>query len=533
MHPTLIAVASTLFQRLASAPAPGDTPPPPATRFNGLRLFAGNGEAWQAKRALIAEATATLDLAYFIVEPGDATTAQLLQDLRAAARRGVRVRLLADYLMTVRQTDALRALAAEPGLQVRQYGAPPPDWLQALAEAGIDADAFITGLSAGNASQVVAALQGSPLFPRRWIDALRAPAQAPSASPLAQAAQVFGHLAGLAREPLGWFADGLPAAGPLHQLPAIVAGLHTFLHRTHHKLLLADGRRFIMGGRNLADAYQRPDPPQGHPFWDLDIHAQDSRPASLEHLAAFEALWAAGHDVAGAAAPPATVAVVAAEPAAPAPALPAPGGPVRTLADLDGCIVNGLSGPGEAAITDTYVRHVRALAASGAGGTIDIVSAYLFLDDDGRSSPALRALRACLLEAAAAGITVNLRTNALATTDLRPVNAAFYRQAAALIAGGIRVFELKPGHGSLHAKAAAIGDDVLLIGSYNMDPRSELYDSNNLIVLRDPTGAATATFRSLFVEPDCWAPLTAEAAAQLQQETAQSARRTLLFEPLL
>lgn len=505
-----------------------------SARFRELRLLTDNAAAWQAKRALIRGAERSLELAYFILED-DASSRALLDDLRNAAERGVQVRLLLDHLMAWRHTALLQRCAAGSSLQIRLFRPPAASWRQAMDKAGIDTERFLVGLSGPDTGLLLQSLTAHPRVPASWADALRRIAQAPAELRLAHVLQVLAQLQQLAQGALAGSTPGVgDMAEALARLQAIVAGLRTYLHRTHHKLLLADQRRFIMGGRNLADAYHRSDAAGQTPFQDTDLQACDSRACSAEHLAAFETLWAQGVDVRDTAAPK-----LVAQPAQHAPQACVPGAfdqATRSLPDLDGFVVNGLPGStGQSAITDAYSDAIRRFTARGQPGRIDIVSAYLFLDDgQERSSPTLQALRQSLLDAAAVdGITVNLYTNSLASTDLRPVNAAFYQCMGALIAGGIRIHELRPGHGSLHTKAAAIGDDCLLIGSYNMDPRSELYDTNNLIVLHDPQGQATQALRAAWTEPACWTRVTAQAAAALQAQTAEAAQHFALLRRLL
>ena len=498
-------------------PAADDPPIAQFAQFTQIRLLTDNDEAWRAKRALIASARSSLDLAYFIVED-DASTAALLQGLVAASRRqpAVQVRLLVDYFMSYRQRALLQALAAHPGIEVRRRGAPSEALRSALQAAGIDGPRFIAGLTTSNPRMVLAAVAPSTLFPPEVTALLAGMAQQPDQAMGAGAMQVLHALAPSDAPP--WLASP--------QVQQIVGELRRFLHWTHHKLLLADGRCFIMGGRNLADAYHRNAPARVRPFQDTDVQACDASGSSLAQRTAFDALWATGVDVRQ----PDPLHM---EPVPPMDAHAAPAEPLRRhafvrvprqLPDLQGYLVNNLpaaGGGGDAAITEAYVARIRALTARGAPGVIDIVNAYLFLSGE---SAGLAALRDSLLAAAQAGIAVNIRTNSLASTDLQPVNRVAYQTLDALIAGGIHIFELQPGLGSLHTKAAAIGDDWLLVGSYNLDPRSELYDSNNLLALRDPSGRATAAFRKARVDCACWTLLTPASAAEWKRQTEQGAK---------
>ncbi len=509
-------------------------------RFTGVRLLTDNDDAWQAKRHLIHTARRTLDLAYFILEV-DGSTTRLLLDLVAAAQRGVKVRLLVDYFLTFQQAPVLRTLAAVPNISVRRYGPPTRGWLAALQAAGIDSDGFVKGLMATNGAMMAAALKGNTLFQARVSDALGALQGQPGQSAVGFSQQVLSAVSpaadgGPANAALALAAgsaatDRVAALQKVATLIEIVRGLKQYLHRSHHKLLLADGRRFIMGGRNLADVYQcTVPPPPGRAFQDTDILARDGLPGGSGHRQAFEQLWAHAH----------TADITRPDPLDKRPAQPLadwqplalavascqPGAQFKRglkLPDMDGTLLDNMpTDKGDATITRAYTDRIRQYVASGQTGAIDIVSAYLFLLDDDRDSPALLALRTAMLDAAQAGITVNIYTNSLESTDLKPVNLAAYPKLIALIEGGVNVFELDVDQGSLHTKCAAIGDHCLIVGSYNMDPRSELYDTNNLVVLEDAGVQAAAVFRASRIAGLKWTALTADAARQLAAKAPAS-----------
>nr|AEQ20332.1 phosphatidylserine/phosphatidylglycerophosphate/cardiolipin synthase [uncultured bacterium EC5] len=539
-----------------NSPLPAGTAQP---RFTGVRLLADNDEAWLAKRHLIGQAGRTLDLSYFILEV-DGSTSRLLLDLIAAAGRGVRVRLLVDYFLTFAQAPVLRMLAAVPNIAVRRYGPPSPGWLAALDAAGIDRDGFIKGLMSTNGAMMAAALKGNTIFPARVADTLGALRAEPGQSGAGFSMQVLAAVAPAAEAGLAGAADGDAASGSaalaalgqaagiavpdrtaaLRQVATviqIVRGLKQFLHRSHHKLLLADGRRFIMGGRNLADAYQcTVPPPNVRAFQDTDILAHDGSPGGSGHQQAFEHLWTHPHTADIAQADP-----LDERPAQPLAelqrvAVPAPdlerGASFRRgleLPDVDGTLVDNFpADKGDATITRAYTERIQQFVASGQPGAIDIVSAYVFLVDDDRDSPALLGMRNAFLAAAKAGIKVSIYTNSLDSTDLKPVNRAAYPKLIELIGAGVNVFELDKDQGSLHTKCAAIGDTCLIVGSYNMDPRSELYDTNNLLVLEDASGEATAAFRSARISALKWSRLTVDEAQRLAGESkpASTARLT-------
>jgi len=85
---------------------------------------------------------------------------------------------------------------------------------------------------------------------------------------------------------------------------------------------------------------------------------------------------------------------------------------------------------------------------------------------------------------AARGMDVQVLTNSLAATDVPIVHAGYKRHRGPLLAGGVQLFELKPGAAvtgkelfgssgaSLHTKAFVVDGERGFVGSFNFDPRS-------------------------------------------------------------
>ncbi|MGH6625386.1 MAG: phospholipase D family protein [Burkholderiaceae bacterium] len=92
----------------------------PSPEQSGFRLIPLGVYSLDARMYLIERAEHSLDLQYYVIE-NDASGRMLLRSLRDAARRGVRVRLLVDDLFTANTEHMLRALAAEPNVQVRLF----------------------------------------------------------------------------------------------------------------------------------------------------------------------------------------------------------------------------------------------------------------------------------------------------------------------------------------------------------------------------------------------------------------------------
>ena len=91
---------------------------------SGFQILAGAQSAYGARLALVQGARQTLDLQYYAIH-ADASTARLLDDVVAAARRGVRVRvLLDDFHGTGRNAQVMR-LAFEPNIEMRMFNPLP------------------------------------------------------------------------------------------------------------------------------------------------------------------------------------------------------------------------------------------------------------------------------------------------------------------------------------------------------------------------------------------------------------------------
>lgn len=106
----------------------------------------------------------------------------------------------------------------------------------------------------------------------------------------------------------------------------------------------------------------------------------------------------------------------------------------------------------------------------------DIISPYFV---PGKQGTAL------LVSLALQGKQINVLTNSLAANDVAAVHGGYSQYRKPLLAGGVRLWELKPLSGvpansslfgssgaSLHTKAFSVDGRTLFVGSYNLDPRS-------------------------------------------------------------
>jgi len=94
-----------------------------ATR-SGLRLLPAGDQALEARIALVRRAQRSVDAQYYQIAD-DSSGRQFLRELRDAAARGVRVRLLVDDLYAGGEDALLAGLAHHPGVEVRMFNPLP------------------------------------------------------------------------------------------------------------------------------------------------------------------------------------------------------------------------------------------------------------------------------------------------------------------------------------------------------------------------------------------------------------------------
>jgi phosphatidylserine/phosphatidylglycerophosphate/cardiolipin synthase-like enzyme len=112
-------VAATTLARIAA-----DSAPAQAEGQSGLRLLPDGDQAFDARISLARSAEKTIDAQYYLIA-SDTTGLQFLRELRDAAARGVRVRLLVDDLYAVGQDELFAGLASHPNVEVRLFNPLP------------------------------------------------------------------------------------------------------------------------------------------------------------------------------------------------------------------------------------------------------------------------------------------------------------------------------------------------------------------------------------------------------------------------
>jgi putative cardiolipin synthase len=100
----------------------------------------------------------------------------------------------------------------------------------------------------------------------------------------------------------------------------------------------------------------------------------------------------------------------------------------------------------------------------------------------------------------ARGVAYTLVTNSLAGTDEAIVHAGYQHYRPALLAAGVRLYELSPKRmalarhdgrfasegGRLHGKSVVVDGRALYLGSLNFDPRSERYNTELGMIVYSP-----------------------------------------------
>lgn len=143
--------------------------------------------------------------------------------------------------------------------------------------------------------------------------------------------------------------------------------------------------------------------------------------------------------------------------------------------------------------------------AAGSRNEINAVSAYFVPREFG-----VAALKSLVDR----GVKVRVLTNALAATDVVAVHTGYRRYRKELVENGIELYEFKPVGGkrpkqrlmgssappraSLHSKVYTVDGKDLVVGSYNLDPRSTRKNTEIAIVIHSPS--LTAQMNKLFNE---------------------------------
>jgi putative cardiolipin synthase len=426
---------------------------------SGFALVNSAELAFTSRMALINAAQKTLDIQYYAIH-ADETTDRMFDALRAAAARGVRIRILLDDFNTAGKNAQVLKIAFEPNIELRLFNPLP-----------------------GNRRSLFFRILGS----LKDVDRMQ--------------------------------------------------------RRMHNKIFVADNAVAITGGRNLGETYFGQG--EGTNFVDADILAAGRIARELSH--SFDLYWnnplaypvqslmtreeiekikpppapktAAPLDAA--AGPGAAGAGTASVATAPATARPAG---VRTTTAPDGTVsvieplpdstnlalldwtwapsVLLVDKPSKIAADADEVQQAQDTTVDGllqlmsqASGDLLIVSPYFVPGQ--RMMDQLAAIRQ-------KGVRIRVLTNSLASNDAPAAHVGYARYRKALLALGIEIYEMRAeqegsltsfgstgssgsaggSRASLHSKIVVLDRSLLVIGSMNLDLRSQLQNTEVALAIR-------------------------------------------------
>jgi cardiolipin synthase C len=399
----------------------------PPGELSGFRLLPLGAYAIDARLQLARRAEYSLDVQYYTIE-NDATGLVFLRHLRDAAQRGVRVRLLVDDLFTADTNEILRSLAAHPNVEVRLF---------------------------------------NPFCCAR--------------------------------------------ASLLSRVAGSLFDLHRLNHRMHNKMFIADGVMAVAGGRNIGNEYFMRSGVQN--FVDMDALVMG---AVLREMAIiFDRYWSSEvvYPVQSIIASDQTAQTLtsrfdeltqAADEQFDLPSVDILGyGPVsEELASgrlgliwaPASAIADPPDKPGTAtaeAASKTSVTNDLRMKIWGAKKELVLTSPYLIPGPKGIET--FQAL-------CARQVKMTVITNSLAATDETLVHAGYSRYRYPMLLAGVDLYELSPertrlnkrlglfgkSRGRLHAKTAIVDEQLVFLGSMNLDPRSETQNTEFALFIDSP-----------------------------------------------
>lgn len=511
--------SATALGKTVAARSAGDK----ARHSSGFVLLSGPDGAYGSRLALAESAEKTLDLQYYAIH-ADASTARLLRSVVAAARRGVRVRvLLDDFHSTGRDAQVMR-LAFEPNIEMRMFNpvaGPRASKLGRMFSALMDfsraqqrmhnklfiadnatavtggrnlGDAYFGNAETGNfvdvdvlaAGPIVADLSRS--FDAYWNNERAYPVQS-----------LIGkdELNTMREQFRADDAKDAQAAPPAQEsVPEAVAEAAPAAQSPGKEQVKAEQQQ-------RAAEFQPMDLAQAPFVWAPAVVLVD-QPAKIP----------AGSDVAetpreGPQAPHPLADAALAAPVKVSAALPEPSAGASPRAAVDRvqgkqAAMRPLQAAADAAERDTVVDGLLQLMGH-AEHDLLIVSPYFVPGKD-----ILKALE----DARSRGVRVRVLTNSLASNDAPIAHAGYMGHRETLLAMGVELFEMRSeqaglrgamglsGSGSsatgssramLHSKLLVMDGRLLAIGSMNLDLRSELQNTEIALLIRSRKLSQQAT----------------------------------------
>lgn len=396
---------------------------------SGFELITTGKYAFLARMAMVENAEKTLDIQYYILQD-DMTGLAILHEVLAAADRGVRVRVLIDDVNMKDAHNALALLDAHPNIEIRGFNPVTVD-------------------------------------KQSWVSRMRT-----------------------------WLTD-----------------FDRYTKRMHNKALIADNQVAIIGGRNLGDQYF--DVSGDFAFNDLDVIT--AGPITADISRSFDAFWNSRESF-----PRAVL------------TLPEPTDEQRVELKMKMETSReelAKSSIGEDLKKNEIIRMMREGEGlfTFAPGWFRVDSPLkIQQDSDDTESPPFEALIdlveasdheliavtpyfvpredgvAWLRQQVARGFKVKVLTNSLGATDVSMVHSGYAKYRRELLEMGVELYEFKqiPGvrtrsnlfksssRSSLHSKVYVVDRRYVVLGSFNLDPRSVELNTELAVVMDSPKIAA-------------------------------------------
>ena len=264
--------------------------------------------------------------------------------------------------------------------------------------------------------------------------------------------------------------------------PLDMGHLNRLLRRMHDKVIVADGTRYVMGGRNLAETYFGLAKNKKN-YLDRDVFVQGD--SAKDVVSYFDVLWNSDHVGELRSRSSSRRRRMAADHMAGALASLQRDGKVHVATGTDWSAgqpdIHGVRFLHDPIVKNDGPRVYEQMAPyfEGAKKSIVIESEYFV--------PSERFL-ALLEQKRAEGVSIKVLTNSMHSTDGVFPEVAYIIYRSALLDDGIDLHEYK-GPNPMHTKSIVIDGHVAIAGSYNIDPRSENLNTEIMCIADDPIAA--------------------------------------------
>ncbi|MBI4403462.1 MAG: hypothetical protein HY537_04840 [Deltaproteobacteria bacterium] len=502
----------------------------------------GNNGAFLKKLELVDRAQHSIDLAYFIYSD-DFSSSYFTQKLIAKAtdkKNPIKIRMLVDAAMTSALHSFFKMVVAkgEGNISVAYFRPPAGEVYSDLKLLGFDnPHPLLDAIATYDVNRIRAELRHN-----RYLRASRRQRteellgsftlDANDTTPLLPFLEAWENKQTKAYDENSWLSEQIEAlreavighipTGAMRQVLR-KARLHPgqwldLTKRLHHKILLVDGEWMMGGGRNIEDSYHwefnhpvRVDEAKKHDmkyvFMDVDFLLQSDKLSRLARKT-FDAYWTKMSVTEKADLQEKEVHRLyadlkeKAERFAPHVGHSTPDaiqGVTFRANNVDVAYVENTmllkKRPGSeefkeeaSQLNEQWARAIREVKT---GDEILIHNAYVYFQPS---------LQLALVEAIRNGARVTIQTNSHLSSDLGFISQLARRQYKELLELGkrhqapgkpnpVQIFEYYTAE-SLHAKVSVLGNETLMVGSSNADPRCEFLDTNNAILIRDRKMAA-------------------------------------------